>query len=127
MAASAALALSIISQANNQSQYAECSALPATPTNDINTIYKIVEVIGEGGYGQVFHAICLESGKPVALKCIPKEWTEGHEFQREIDVLQKLNSEYGGNPHICKMYSIYEAKDDYCVAMELIEVRDTYI
>ena len=43
------------------------------------------------------------------------------EFQREIDVLQKLNEECGSHPHICKMYSIHETEDEYWMSLELIE------
>ena len=78
---SAILASSIISQENKQSQSVECSALPepltssatenivfAKPIKDINTIYKIGEVIGEGGFAQVYHAKRIEDDKNVALK-----------------------------------------------------------
>ena len=117
--ASAILASSIISQENKQSQSIECSALPEPPTSpatehiifakpikDINTIYKIGEVIGEGGFGQVYYATRIEDGNDVALKCIPKEWTLREEFQREIDVLQKLNNEDGGHPPPSHLWNV---------------------
>ena len=68
----------------------------------------------------MYYATRIEDGKPVALKCIPKEWTLDEEFQREVGVLQKLNIENGGHPHICKMFSIHEGKDEYWMAMEAI-------
>ena len=43
------------------------------------------------------------------------------EFQREIDVLHKLNNVDGGHPHCCRMYSIYEGDDNFWLSMELIE------
>ncbi|KAL9182810.1 hypothetical protein ACHAXT_004089 [Thalassiosira profunda] len=125
-----------LSKEQNQSPSAECSASPApmpssdaekgacacaTPIQDIRAIYDIGDVIGEGAFGQVFYATRVKDGKAVALKCIPKEWTLHDEFQREIDVLHKLNNEDGGHPHCCRMYSIYEGDDTYWMSMELIE------
>jgi len=70
----------------------------------------------------VYHATRLSDKTNVALKCIPKAWTLRDEFQREVDVLQKLSSTIGGpHPHICRMYDIYEGEDAYWMAMELIE------
>ena len=74
-----------------------------------------------GGFAQVYHAKRIEDDKNIALKWIPKEWTLREEFQREIDVLQKLNNEDGGHPHICGMYDIYEGEDEYWMSMELIK------
>ena len=51
----------------------------------------------------------------------PSRWTLQDEFQREVKVLQKLNNEEGGHPHICAMYDIYEGDDTYWMSMELIE------
>ena len=88
LAASTILLSSIISQkSNNKVQYTECSALEggpndniqfAKPINDINTIYKLGHVLGEGGYGQVVFARRRKDGKAVALKCIPKELVTSH-------------------------------------------------
>jgi len=134
LAISAVLASSILFHESKQSQSAQCSALPTPPTSsttehvvsakpikDINTIFKIGEVIGEGGFGQVFYATRIEDGKEVALKCIPKEWTNNSEFQREVDALRKLNNEAGGHPHICEMYALYEGEDAYWMSLELIQ------
>eukprot|EP00581_Thalassiosira_minuscula_P017283 CAMPEP_0183727440 /NCGR_PEP_ID=MMETSP0737-20130205/25705_1 /TAXON_ID=385413 /ORGANISM="Thalassiosira miniscula, Strain CCMP1093" /LENGTH=585 /DNA_ID=CAMNT_0025959089 /DNA_START=93 /DNA_END=1850 /DNA_ORIENTATION=- len=136
LVASVVLASSITRNDNDQSQSVKCSALPtepeaspatadniayAKPIKDINTIYKLGAILGEGGYGQVYYATRIKDGKGVALKCIPKEWTLRDEFQREVDVLQKLNNEEGGHPHICRMYEIYEGEKEYWMSMELIE------
>ena len=91
LAASTILLSSIISQkSNNKVQYTECSALEggpadniqfAKPIKDINTIYKLGHVLGEGGYGQVMFATRYKDGKAVALKCIPKELVIYQPFQ----------------------------------------------
>lgn len=137
LVASVIITSSILSQeSSNQSQSAQCSTLPtpstsqstestasalAEPVKDINTIYKLGEVIGEGGYGQVFYATRIGGDMPVALKCIPKEWTNSDDFKREVDVLRKLNFEDGGHPHICRMYDIYETEDEFWMGLELLE------
>ena len=106
---------------------AECSASGtddkiqfATPIKDINKIYDIGRILGEGGYGQVVFATRRADSKTVALKCIPKEWTDSDGFKCEIEVLQKLN-DAGGHPHVCCMYDFLEDEDNFYMALELIE------
>lgn len=107
---------------------AECSASAtddkiqfATPIKDINKIYDIGRILGEGGYGQVVFATRRADSKTVALKCIPKEWTDSDGFKCEIEVLQKLNTHAGGHPHVCCMYDFLEDEDNFYTALELIE------
>ena len=80
LAASTILLSTIISQKSKNK--VGCSALEggpiddiqfAKPIKDINTVYKLGHVLGEGGYGQVVFATRHKDGKAVALKCIPKE------------------------------------------------------
>ncbi|KAL7449477.1 hypothetical protein ACHAWC_001535, partial [Mediolabrus comicus] len=98
----------------------------ASRVKDITKVYEIGDVIGEGGFGQVYRAKRRSNGKQVALKRIPKEWTESDEFQREVNALCRLNDVAGGHPHICQMYDVFEDDDEYWLSMELIEGGEVF-
>ena len=108
LAASTILLSSIISQkSNNKVQYTECSALEEGPADniqfaksikDVNTIYKLGHVLGEGGYGQVMFATRYKDGKAVALKCIPKELVIYHPFQKCYLLSNKTNIIFSNAP-----------------------------
>ncbi len=78
---------------------------------DINSVYKIEEVIGEGGFGKDYRHRRIKDGKKMALKFISKAYSLRDDFQREIEALRKLNFDDGGHPHICKMYDIFEGEN----------------
>jgi len=94
--------------------------------DDINSIYKIEEVIGEGGFGKVYRVRRIQDGKKMALKCISKVYSLRDDFQREIEALRKLNFDDGGHPHICKMYDIFEGENEYWLSMELVEGGEVF-
>jgi len=84
---------------------------------DINDLYSLGEVLGEGGFGQVYKARRKKDGLDVAIKMLPKEYTPRDDILREARITSKLK----GNPHICQTYSVYESDDNYWLVMELIQ------
>ena len=98
----------------------------ATPIEDITKVYTIGQVLGEGGFGQVYRATRRSNGREVALKRIPKDWTRSVEFQREVNALWTLNDAAGGHPNICHMYDVFEDNEDYWLSMELIEGGEVF-
>jgi len=132
----AAATLIAFSSKNKETEMADCSATNpahknklariATPIEDITKVYDIGEVLGEGGFGQVYRATRRSNGRVVALKRIPKEWTKSGEFQREINALWVLNDAAGGHPNICQMYDVFEDDDEYWLSMELIEGGEVF-
>ena len=133
----AAVTLIATSNKKKESETANCSAAKpantnnelsriAIPIKDITQVYAIGEVLGEGGFGQVYRATRRSNGREVALKRIPKEWTKSDEFQREVNALCKLNDVAGGHQHICQMYDVFEDDDEYWLSMELIEGGEVF-
>ena len=129
-------AATLIATSKNNDKQTNCSAADpshtnkiariATPINDITKVYAIGEVLGEGGFGQVYRATRRSNGRNVALKRIPKEWTGSGEFQREVKVLWTLNDAAGGHPHICQLHDVFEDSDNYWLSMELIEGGEVF-
>lgn len=72
--------------------------------------YKINQLIGSGGMGEVFSAVDTRLGRSVAIKTCRQEF--GERFQREARTIASLN-----HPHIC---ALYDVGPNYLV-MELLE------
>jgi serine/threonine-protein kinase len=82
--------------------------------------YRITEMIGAGGMGEVFRAADSKLGRDVALKMLPAAFAQDAErmarFQREAQVLASLN-----HPNIGAIYGLEESDDSHFLVLEIIE------
>jgi TolB-like protein/Tfp pilus assembly protein PilF len=82
--------------------------------------YKISELIGSGGMGEVYLATDMTAGRKAALKLLPMRFTGDPErlkrFQREARAVVALN-----HPNILTVYEIGEDHSIHYIASELIE------
>jgi serine/threonine protein kinase len=83
-----------------------------TPGTQIGP-YRIVRRLGEGGMGEVFHALDTRLGREVAIKTAHEEFSG--RFQREARAISALN-----HPNVCTLHDI---GPNYLV-MELVEGAD---
>ena len=85
--------------------------------------YRLVEKIGEGGMGAVWRATDTALGRDVAIKLLPRIFSETPErlarFEREARVLAALN-----HPNIAAIYGLHQAGEERFLAMELVEGED---
>jgi serine/threonine protein kinase/Tfp pilus assembly protein PilF len=82
--------------------------------------YKIVEKLGEGGMGIVYKAQDTKLDRTVALKFLPRQFSESEEnktrFIQEAKAIAALN-----HPNILNIYDTAEQNDEMCLVMELID------
>ncbi|NNF05613.1 MAG: serine/threonine-protein kinase, partial [Candidatus Eisenbacteria bacterium] len=85
--------------------------------------YKIKGKLGEGGMGEVFLAVDTKLDREVALKILPKEFSEHFErlarFEREAKVLASIN-----HPNIAAIYDIEEDKGQKFLVLEMVPGDD---
>jgi serine/threonine-protein kinase len=85
--------------------------------------YVLLDVLGEGGMGQVFKAKHRGLGRTVALKVVRKEWLANpaavRRFQREIRAASQLN-----HPNIVLALDADQMGQTHFIAMEYIEGMD---
>lgn len=71
--------------------------------------YELAEQIGEGTYGQVYKAVCLDTGRTVALKKMRLHhggyWGMPLQMIREIKILKRLQ-----HPNLLKMFEVVTSK-----------------
>jgi len=96
---------------------------PLRPGSTLGTRYRIVDLAGKGGMGEVYRAEDLELGQTVALKMIPAE--VGHDedrlsrLQDEVRIARQVS-----HPNVCRVYDIGEADGRHFLSMEWIEGQD---
>ena len=82
--------------------------------------YEIVDHLGAGGMGEVYHARDTRLNRDVALKILPNAFAldddRAARFTREAQTLAALN-----HPHIARIYGVEESDARRALVMELVE------
>lgn len=82
--------------------------------------YKIIDIIGEGGFGKVFKCLQVSLDRFVAVKTLSKSLARSREiverFKREAKIVARLN-----HPNIVRIIEQGEINDYYYFVMEFIE------
>ena len=85
--------------------------------------YRLIELLGRGGMGEVWRAHDTDTDRIVAIKLLPAHFSDNEEFQRrfrrEAHAASRLNT-----PHVVPIHNYGEIDGRLYVDMRLIEGRD---
>ncbi len=85
--------------------------------------YRLIELLGRGGMGEVWRAHDTATDRVVAIKVLPAHFSDNEEFQRrfrrEAHAAARLNT-----PHVVPIHNYGEIDGRLYVDMRLIEGRD---
>ncbi len=109
------------------------AARPATPRSQergrffpgaqLGERYRIVELIGRGGMGEVYRAEDLKLGQAVALKLLPEDVEDDPErlerFLGEVRAARQVS-----HPNVCRVHDVGEAAGLHYLSMEYVDGED---
>jgi serine/threonine protein kinase/Tol biopolymer transport system component len=82
--------------------------------------YEVTELLGKGGFGEVYRAKDKKLKRDVAIKILPDEFSTDHDrlarFQREAEVLASLN-----HPNIAAIYDLAAQDQSQFLVLELVD------
>ena len=85
--------------------------------------YRIVDMIGKGGMGEVYRADDLSLDQPVALKFLPEAITHNERalerFRNEVRIARQVS-----HPNVCRVYDLGEMEGLYFLSMEYLDGED---
>jgi len=93
----------------------------SNPIQNLHAKYKINWnlPLGEGTFGAVFSAINRKTSDKVALKKIPKKFTDSSSFLNEVNALLHVRTN-GGHPYICSLKENFEDEKYYYMVLDLV-------
>ena len=84
--------------------------------------FEVLDLLGAGGFGEVYRARDTRLGRMVAIKILPAAFALDAErrerFRREALAASALN-----HPNICTVYELFESGEKTFIVMELVEGR----
>jgi serine/threonine protein kinase len=93
------------------------------PGSTLGDRYRIVELAGVGGMGEVYRARDLKLGQTVALKLLPERVAQD-EAQLERLIEEVRIARQVSHPNVCRVYDIGEAGGRHFLSMEWIDGND---
>ena len=85
--------------------------------------YRIVDLLGRGGMGEVYRADDLTLEQTVALKFLPASLSDNEEalarFRNEVRIARQVS-----HPNVCRVYDLGEAAGCWFLSMEYVDGED---
>ena len=93
------------------------------PGSVITGRYRIINLLGKGGMGEVYRADDLTLGQPVALKFLPHRagQDEGllERFRNEVRIARRVS-----HPNVCRVYDVGDVEGQAFFTMEYVDGED---
>jgi tRNA A-37 threonylcarbamoyl transferase component Bud32 len=96
------------------------------PGTTIANRYRIVSLVGKGGMGEVYRADDLKLGHTVALKFLPKNYSDDPGRMELMHAEVRLTRQIS-HPNVCRVYDISEVEGQHFLSMEYIDGEDLRI
>ncbi|HJW92850.1 MAG TPA: serine/threonine-protein kinase [Thermoanaerobaculia bacterium] len=101
----------------------QAESLSYTPGTRILNRYRIINLLGRGGMGEVYRADDLKLGQQVALKFIPRALLADPAMLRMLLGEVRIGREVS-HPNVCRLYDIAEFEGDHFIAMQFVDGED---
>lgn len=87
--------------------------------------YQILDLLGQGTFGQVFKCVNRKTRELVAVKVIKNKPAYYNQSLVEVAILDMLNNQYDPNDafHIGRMKDTFVYRNHLCIAFELLSVN----
>jgi Protein kinase domain len=85
--------------------------------------YRIVNLVGRGGMGEVYRADDVKLGQQVALKFIPRELVADPSMLRMLLAEVRIGREVS-HPNVCRLYDVVELDGDHFISMQFVDGED---
>ena len=84
--------------------------------------YRVLDVLGQGTFGQVVRCVCDATGGQVAIKVIKNQPAYYQQARMEISILNLLNSQYDpeAKHHVVRMLDFCKHRNHLCIVFELL-------
>ncbi len=111
------------SPGSSRSATAEGESRQLIPGTRFGKRYRIVELLGEGGMGEVYRADDLQLGQTVALKFLPRHLTDDPtalaRLRNEVRVARHVS-----HTNVCRVFDIGEEDGQFFISMEYVDGED---
>jgi serine/threonine protein kinase len=108
---------------SNLMDHNQAAHLSFPPGTVLAQRYRVVNLLGHGGMGEVYRADDLLLGQPVALKFLPRAATSDatlrSRFRNEVRTARQVS-----HPNVCRVYDIGEAEGLTYLTMEYVDGED---
>jgi serine/threonine-protein kinase len=85
--------------------------------------YRIADLLGRGGMGEVYRATDLTLGQAVALKFLPEATSQDERalarFYNEVRIARQVT-----HPNVCRVYDVGQVENLHYISMEFIDGED---
>jgi calcium/calmodulin-dependent protein kinase I len=89
--------------------------------------YRVCEEVGRGRFGVVFKCFSSSSGEPFAVKSIDKRLISDGSVDRQwLNNEAKVMFMLSPNPHVLRIFEVYEDEDFLHVVLELCNSSDLF-